>query len=40
MEKLVMGSTPAAELKVEEQNLLSVAHCVVVVRGVAYRVID
>jgi hypothetical protein len=30
MEKLVMGSTPAAELNVEERNLLFVAHRVVV----------
>ncbi len=40
MEKLVMGSTPAAELNVEERNLLFVAHRVVVAHGVAYGVVD
>jgi 14-3-3 protein epsilon len=40
MEKLVMGSTPAVELNVEERNLLSVAHRVVVACGVANRVVD
>jgi len=40
MEKLVMGSTPAAELNVEERNLLFVSHRVVVARSVAYRVVN
>jgi hypothetical protein len=34
MKNLVMGSTPAAELNVEEGTLLSVAHCVVVARHI------
>jgi hypothetical protein len=40
MEKLVMGSTPAAELNVEERNLLFVAHRVVMARNVAHRVVN
>jgi hypothetical protein len=40
MEKLVMGSTPATELNVEERNLLFVAHRVVVARSVAYCVVN
>jgi hypothetical protein len=40
MKKLVMGSTPTAKLNVEEWNLLSVAHLVVVTHGVAYCVVE
>jgi hypothetical protein len=40
MEKLVMGSTPGAELNVEERNLLFEAHRVVVAHSVVYRVVN
>lgn len=43
MEKLVIGSTPAAELKVEKWNLHPwpiMVHCVVTVYGVTHRVVD